>query len=86
MKIFLTGGTGFIGQPLTQSLIARGWNVVALVRKPDSAQTRASTKMGAQCVAGDVTDRESMRAGMKGADMVVHNAGRLKPVETSELE
>jgi len=75
MKVFLTGGTGFIGQSLTQSLIARGWNVVALVRKPDSPQARALTKMGAQCVAGDVTDRESMRAGMMGADIVVHNAG-----------
>ena len=75
MKIFLTGGTGFIGQPLTQSLIARGWEVVALVRKPDSPQARALTKMGAQCVAGDVTDRESIRAGMNGTDIVVHNAG-----------
>jgi len=75
MKIFLTGGTGFIGQPLTQSLIARGWNVVALVRKPDSPQARALIKIGAQCVAGDVTDRESIRAGMTGVDIVIHNAG-----------
>ncbi|NJN81265.1 MAG: SDR family NAD(P)-dependent oxidoreductase [Caldilineaceae bacterium] len=75
MQIFLTGGTGFIGQPLTQSLIARGWDVVALVRKPDSPQALALTQMGARCVAGDVTERESMRAGMTGADMVVHNAG-----------
>jgi dihydroflavonol-4-reductase len=74
MKVFLTGGTGFIGQPLTQSLIARGWNVAALVRNANSPQARALTKMGAQCVAGDVTDRESMRAGMMGADIVVHNA------------
>jgi dihydroflavonol-4-reductase len=75
MKIFLTGGTGFIGQPLTQSLIARGWNVIALVRRPDSPSAQALTRMGVQCVAGDVTERESMRAGMTGADMVVHNAG-----------
>jgi len=75
LKIFLTGGTGFIGGPLTQSLIARGWDVVALVRKPDSPQARALTRMGVQCVAGDVTDRESMRAGMNGVDIVVHNAG-----------
>src|SRR5919201_1365119 len=75
MKVFLTGGTGFIGQPLTKSLLARGWNVVALVRKPDSPPARALTRMGAQCIAGDVTDRESMRAGMTGADIVVHNAG-----------
>ncbi len=56
MKIFLTGGTGFIGQPLTQALIARGWNLLALVRNANSPQARALIKMGAQCVAGDVTD------------------------------
>jgi nucleoside-diphosphate-sugar epimerase len=76
MKVFLTGGTGFIGQPLAQSLIARGWTVVAIVLESDSAEAGALTKLGAQCVTGDVTDRESMRAGMKGADIVVHNAGR----------
>ncbi len=75
MKVFLTGGTGFIGQPLTRRLLARGWEVIALVRKPDSAQARALSKLGAHCVAGDITDRESMRAGMTGADLVVHNAG-----------
>ena len=75
MKVFLTGGTGFIGQPLTKSLLARGWNVVVLVRRPDSPLARALNQMGAQCVAGDVTDRESMRAGMTGADILVHNAG-----------
>lgn len=75
MKIFLTGGTGFIGQHLAHSLTGRGWEVVALVRKPDSAEARSLSKMGAQIVAGDVTDRESMRAGMLGADAVVHSAG-----------
>jgi dihydroflavonol-4-reductase len=74
MKIFLTGGTGFIGQPLTRSLIRRGWSVVALVRKPGSPQARALTEIGAQCVTGDVTDRESMRAGMTSTDVLIHNA------------
>jgi nucleoside-diphosphate-sugar epimerase len=31
--------------------------------------------MGAQLATGDVTDRESMRASMTGADIVVHSAG-----------
>lgn len=75
MKVFLTGGTGFIGQALTKSLLARGWHVVALVRQPNSAAARALSKLGAQCVAGDITDRESMRTGMTGADIVIHNAG-----------
>jgi dihydroflavonol-4-reductase len=75
MKVFLTGGTGFIGQSLTKALLGRGWSVVALVRKPDSPQARALTRLGAQCVAGDVTDRESLRFGMTGAEVVIHNAG-----------
>ena len=75
MKVFLTGATGFIGQPLTKALLERGWDVIALVRKPDNADARALTRMGAQCVRGDVTDRESMRIGMTGADVVIHNAG-----------
>ncbi|HJR78763.1 MAG TPA: NAD-dependent epimerase/dehydratase family protein [Anaerolineales bacterium] len=74
MKVFLTGGTGFIGQLLTKALLARGWSVVALVRNPDSSQAGALAKMGAQCVTGDITERESMRAGMTGADIVIHNA------------
>ena len=85
MKIFLTGGTGFIGQPLTKALLARGWNVLALVRKPDSPEARALTRMGAQCVRGDITDRESMRLGMTGADIVIHiaNCRSHFPRETS---
>lgn len=74
MKVFLTGGTGFIGQALASALLARGWEVVALVRRPGSPQARVLAAMGAQCMAGDVTDRESMRSGMNGAEIVVHNA------------
>ena len=76
MKVFLTGGTGFIGQPLTKSLLARGWSVTALVRKPDSPQAQALSKMGAKLTTGDVTERESMRAAMSGAEIAVHNAGQ----------
>jgi nucleoside-diphosphate-sugar epimerase len=75
MKVFLTGGTGFIGQPLTKALLARGWSVTALVRNPNSAQAQALSNMGAALATGDVTERESMRAAMNNADIVVHNAG-----------
>jgi nucleoside-diphosphate-sugar epimerase len=75
MKVFLTGGTGFIGQPLTKTLMAHGWSVTALVRKPNSPQAQVLRKLGAQLTTGDVTDRESMHAAMNNADIVVHNAG-----------
>jgi len=38
-RVLLTGGTGFIGRPCLQELLARGFEVHALSRKPlrDSA-------------------------------------------------
>lgn len=75
MKIFLTGGTGFIGKPLTRLLLQHGWEVIALVRKPDSKESKEIQTMGALLFKGDVTDKESMRTGMQGVDVVIHNAG-----------
>lgn len=74
MRVFLTGGTGFIGQLLTAALRGRGWDVTALVRRPDSGPARALVALGATTAAGDVTDRESMRSPMAGADLVIHAA------------
>ena len=74
MRVFLTGGTGFIGRPLTRQLLQRGWRVTALVRNPDSVAARAIQADGADVVPGDITDRASMRDTMTGADLVVHNA------------
>ena len=75
MRVFLTGGTGFIGRPLTRALVGRGLEVVALVRRPDGAEARELAAMGARLAPGDVTQRESMRTPMAGAGAVVHNAG-----------
>ena len=75
MKIFLTGGTGFIGRPLMVALRRRGWDVTALVRSPDSAPAQMLANLGAQLALGDVANPESMRTAMHGADLVLHNAG-----------
>lgn len=75
MKIFLTGGTGFIGRPLTHALLKRGWQVTALVRHLQSTQAKAIETLGAQLAQGDVTQRDSLRAPMSGAEVVFHNAG-----------
>lgn len=69
MKVFLSGGTGFIGAPLTKALIRRGWQVTVLTRSGTSPDPAATG------VKGDVTDKESMRAAMSGTDVVIHNAG-----------
>jgi uncharacterized protein YbjT (DUF2867 family) len=45
-------------------LLARGWSVTALVRRPDSAEAREIAAMGAVLAPGQVTDRDSMRKPM----------------------
>ena len=72
MKYFVTGATGFIGGHLVPKLIARGHSVVCLVRNP--AKAEALAKLGTTLATGDVTDRESLRAPMRGVDGVFHVA------------
>jgi dihydroflavonol-4-reductase len=77
MKVFLTGGTGFIGTRLAERLVARGWQVTVLTRSgasPVSADPRVGAATG---VKGDITDKEALRAAMIAAepDLVFHNAG-----------
>ena len=74
MRVFLTGGTGFLGRPLTRQLRQRGWSVTALVRRPASPQAAELRAMGADLVPGDVLDVGSMQEAMRGADVVIHNA------------
>ncbi len=73
MKAFVTGGTGFIGRAVVRKLIARGYHVAALTRSERGAAMLR--QMGAKVVHGDVTDRESMREGMRDSDVVFHIAG-----------
>jgi len=72
MRVFLTGGTGFIGGEVARELLARGDEVAALVRSPGKAG--ALKEAGAQIVEGGLGDREAIARGMEGADAVVHAA------------
>ncbi len=56
-------------------MLSRGWSVTALVRDPDALKARALAEMGVRLAVGDVMQRESMRAAMEGANVVVHGAG-----------
>ena len=76
MKYFVTGATGFIGGTVARKLIAQGHTVVAAVRNPDKAADLV--RDGIAVVQGDVTDRDSLRAPMTGADGVFHIAGWYK--------
>jgi dihydroflavonol-4-reductase len=72
MKIFITGGTGFIGSHVVRRLTRNGHEQFCLVRKTSSV--RYLDKLGVNLVMGDVTDKDSLVAGMRGCDWVIHLA------------
>lgn len=76
MRYFVTGATGFIGGVLARQLVQRGHSVVALAR--DSAKAADLVSLGAEIHKGDITDKASLVAPMRGADGVFHVAGWYK--------
>jgi nucleoside-diphosphate-sugar epimerase len=72
VKVFVTGGTGFIGGEVVRQLRDRGDDVVCLVRNP--AKAKAVEALGCELVAGDLGDKDAIRAGIEGCDAVIHAA------------
>jgi dihydroflavonol-4-reductase len=74
-RIFLTGGTGYIGLALARRLVRDGHEVRALVRT--TSHVGPLRELGVAIFPGDLADRASMREGMSGADWVIHAAADL---------
>jgi uncharacterized protein YbjT (DUF2867 family) len=72
MRVFVTGGTGFVGPHVVHALRAEGNDVRALVRKPGSKGSQRLASWGCELVEGDTTDAESLRRGVTGCEAVVH--------------
>ena len=72
MKVFVTGGTGFIGGEVIRQLCERGDEVVCLARNPEKGEALAA--LGCELVAGDLGDDAVIRNGMQGCDAVIHAA------------
>lgn len=75
-KYFVTGATGFIGGEIVKQLVGRGHKVVVLVRSPQKAAVLKT--LGVAIHAGDITDRETLKAPMTGVDGVFHVAAWYK--------
>ena len=73
--VFVTGGTGYIGQPLIRELLARGHSVRALVRPGSAGRLPAGTVE----VRGDALDATSFEAAVPPADTLVHLVGTPHP-------
>jgi nucleoside-diphosphate-sugar epimerase len=72
MKVFITGGTGFIGSAVIKELAANGHAAVGLARSEKSKQTL--TALGASAFYGSLEDLGSLKRGAETADAVIHLA------------
>ena len=71
--IAITGATGFAGRHAVGALLARGYRLKALVRRPVSA----GLPDGVTLIEGGLNSEAALRDLMQGVDAVVHLAGAI---------
>lgn len=77
MKIFLTGGSGFLGSFVAEQLAAEGHSVRALVR-PRSDKRALEKLPGIEFANGAIEEPASLKPAIDGVDAIVHVAGIVK--------
>jgi dihydroflavonol-4-reductase len=73
MRVFVTGGAGFIGRAVVRRLAGRGDRVTVVVRDPDRAESLAA--LGVELRQGDLSRTASIVDAMRGTDAAIHLAG-----------
>jgi dihydroflavonol-4-reductase len=73
MRVFVTGGSGFIGRAVVRRLVDRGDRVTAVVRDPGRAELLA--ELGVDLRQGDLSRSAAIVDTMRGTDAAIHLAG-----------
>lgn len=77
-NVFITGAGGFIGSHLAEHLVREGANVRAMVHYNALGKRgwldHSELAGDMEILPGDITDRDSVRAGVRGCDTVFHLA------------
>ena len=74
-RVFITGGTGYLGRTLISRLLERGHEVRALVREG----SRSKLPRGCEAVVGDPLDSSSFAASIQPSDTFVQLVGVPRP-------
>ena len=78
MRVFITGGAGFIGSHLADALVARGDAVTILDNMSTGSASNIAHLEGAiEIIKGDIRDVATVEKAMASADLVLHMAAAL---------
>jgi dihydroflavonol-4-reductase len=73
MRVFVTGGAGFMGLAVVRRLVARGDRIVAVVR--DLERSSVLADLGVELRQGDLSRTLAIVDAMRGSDAAIHLAG-----------
>lgn len=81
-RVFITGGTGYIGSHLIPALLERGHHVRALVRPGSKGHVPA----GCEVISGNALDANSYRLLVRPANTFIHLVGVARPSPSKAQE
>ena len=74
MRVFVTGGTGFIGEHLIRKLLDRGYEVNAIYRSESKLKEANVFHNNLRWFKGDITDFASLENSIIGCSYIFHTA------------
>jgi len=80
MRVFVTGGTGFVGKNIVRNLIASGHDPVLLLRNKDSAEKLHPLEKSPKFLCAGLQDIDMLEEGISGCEAVIHLVGIIREV------
>jgi putative NADH-flavin reductase len=82
VKLFVIGATGRTGREIVQEALARGHDVTAFVRSPESI---ASTNERLTVLTGNITDENQLFGAIQDHDAIISALGPREPFKPSSI-
>lgn len=71
LKLFITGGSGFIGSNIIKSYVSNGWEATTFIRDANSATFLKDIK-NLTVIGGNLEEKERLYSSALGHDVIIH--------------